>query len=738
MASDTRDKRIMKWQVDFDSFFNVFNTFVIDGNIDDIQPVIDPTDNSVSYSRIGEYFITKLYEQRENDKKCVIIYDPTESDDKRFNIASRFTETLKMPEDGSEPEEGEREFERTYDDKLAQHFWEILHEDSLEERMIGHNAGGPSLDVARIHYAVTENGRMTENELLDKFKSFWDIINMNGGTETTGYVFVIKMTSRLLSREGSSNGLGQDELLLFRQLLNLSQSIVRNSEHKLIILANKSTDLPMWFVDETVNPFIKKITIEKPSEENKKAFFNTLIEEVSFGEEFNRKYETAIALREGEKVNDAGETPAEQKIKRKFLAYTNDFSMKMLEYYQKFLEEGNVIDSPDKIGYSVSSFKAGSLENPWENEEKVRNILDITETVKKKIKGQDHALETVKSILTRAAIGLGRADNPNAPRVILFLAGPTGTGKTEVCKQLAEAIFGSEDRMVRFDMSEYGQEHSDQKLFGAPPGYVGYEEGGKLTNAMKREPFSLVLFDEIEKAHGSIMDKFLQILSDGRLTDGKGETVSFTDAIIAFTSNAGVTSPTPKTAQEIEDIQKKMGGEPQPEREINMRTVCEMEAAGESEDEIYNAVREYFRYNIKHYFCCTLNRPELYGRIEDALVYYNYIGKDSVGGICRGKFKVVCEAAKDKYHFTDIDYSAVEARIVEYCQTEHVRSMGARGIGKAVNTLFEGSLSAFISPYIIGKNGRSISELAGRRAVCRVKDGVEGLITVNDLEWSIV
>ena len=735
------DRRKMKWQIDFENFFNVFNTFIVDGNIDDIQPLVDADTDSVEYVRLTDYFVSTLHERRATDKKCVIVYDPTESDDKRFTISMPFEEREKENEDGSVSDNPDDiEYERVYEDKLAQHFWDILHEEEIEEQMIGHNAGGASLDMARIHYAVTENGRMTHNELLSKFRNFWDMLNMEGGARTTGYVFVIKMTSRLLTREGSSNGLGADELLLFRQLLNISQSIVRNPEHKLIILANKTTDLPMWFTDESVNPFIKKLTIEKPSENNKKAFFDMMIDEVSFGEEFNRKYREAIALKPGETLNPGEtETPAEKKIKRKFLAYTNDFSMKMLEYYQSYLQQGHEVESPDKLGYSVASFKAGTLENPWEREDKIRDILNITEVVSKKIKGQDQALESVQNILTRAAIGLGRIDNPNAPRVVLFLAGPTGTGKTEICKQLAEAIFGSEERIVRFDMSEYGQDHSDQKLFGAPPGYVGYEEGGKLTNAIKKEPFSLVLFDEIEKAHGSIMDKFLQILSDGRLTDGHGETVSFTDAIIAFTSNAGVTSPTPKNEYEALDIEKKMGGEKKPEREMNMQAVIAMEQEGATPDEIYEEVRKYFRYNVKHYFCCTLNRPELYGRIEDSLVYYNYIGKAAVGVICKAKMKSLIEAVKDKYKLTGVTYSdEVMEKIVEYCQTEHVRSMGARGIGKAVNMVFEGSLANYLKPFVTYRDNHSPAELEGAALHCEVAAEQDGLITANGLAWSVV
>ena len=163
MASN-RDERRMKWQIDFDEFFNVFSTFIIDGNIDDIQPVVD-ANGSVSYVRIGDYFVNTLYEMRDTDKKCVVIYDPTESDDKKFTISCPFTETLKENSENSDNPD-EQEYDREYSDKLAQHFWEILHEDAIEEQMIGHNAGGPSLDMARIHYAVTENGRMTENELI--------------------------------------------------------------------------------------------------------------------------------------------------------------------------------------------------------------------------------------------------------------------------------------------------------------------------------------------------------------------------------------------------------------------------------------------------------------------------------------------------------------------------------------------------------------------------------------------
>jgi ATP-dependent Clp protease ATP-binding subunit ClpA len=173
-----------------------------------------------------------------------------------------------------------------------------------------------------------------------------------------------------------------------------------------------------------------------------------------------------------------------------------------------------------------------------------------------RIKGQDHALTKAIQVLARAAAGLsggaGAADSK--PRGILFLAGPTGTGKTELAKTLTQIVFSDERRMIRFDMSEFAAAHADQRLFGAPPGYVGYESGGELTNAVREHPFSILLFDEIEKAHPDILDKFLQILEDGRLTDSHGDTVYFGGTFIIFTSNLGMSSRDEKTGEILADI----------------------------------------------------------------------------------------------------------------------------------------------------------------------------------------
>ena len=169
-------------------------------------------------------------------------------------------------------------------------------------------------------------------------------------------------------------------------------------------------------------------------------------------------------------------------------------------------------------------------------EKEQTQLKNLAEDLKKQVIGQDNAVEKVAKAIRRNRIGLGKQNRPIGS--FLFV-GPTGVGKTELAKQLAEELFGSTDAMIRFDMSEYMEKHSIAKLIGSPPGYVGYEEAGQLTEKVRRNPYSLILLDEIEKAHPDVMHMFLQILDDGRLTDAKGRTVSFKDTIIIMTSNAG-------------------------------------------------------------------------------------------------------------------------------------------------------------------------------------------------------
>ncbi len=198
---------------------------------------------------------------------------------------------------------------------------------------------------------------------------------------------------------------------------------------------------------------------------------------------------------------------------------------------------------PANIDEAVRSHLLGVVDSPWHDPLLLTRVRGAANSIEQRVLGQEHAVGRAVNILLRSALGLTGAHQGSrrsgGPQGILFFAGPTGVGKTELAKALAEVLFGAEDAYIRFDMSEFSAEHSEARLIGAPPGYIGHAAGGELTNAVRERPFSVLLFDEIEKAHPRILDKFLQILDDGRLTDGSGSTVYFSESLIIFTSNLG-------------------------------------------------------------------------------------------------------------------------------------------------------------------------------------------------------
>lgn len=296
------------------------------------------------------------------------------------------------------------------------------------------------------------------------------------------------------------------------------------------------------------------------------------------------------------------------------------------------------------INNLVSLYKFGKRQSPWEqlNHQKLEAIK---ETLGYRVKGQEHAIEAVYKVLIRAYTGLSglqHSSKAKTPKGALFFVGPTGVGKTELAKSLAQFLFGDEDACIRFDMSEFNHEHADQRLVGAPPGYVGFEQGGQLTNAVKARPFSLLLFDEIEKAHPRILDKFLQILEDGRLTDGKGETVSFSDTFIVFTSNIGASEILPSTVEQVHE-------------------------------EFKTAVQNHFRNELK--------RPELLGRIGEAnIIPFNFMQNDEIlKEIARAKLRPLETRLKEKWQIKALvfeDENKALQTIVNSVNKQH----GGRGI----------------------------------------------------------
>jgi ATP-dependent Clp protease ATP-binding subunit ClpA len=238
-------------------------------------------------------------------------------------------------------------------------------------------------------------------------------------------------------------------------------------------------------------------------------------------------------------------------------------------------------------------------EDPWRKIDRAK-ISGAEEFVRRRVKGQAHAITHMLDVVKRAVTGIGQSPRGGRPRGVAFLAGPTGVGKTELAKTITSLLFGDESAYIRFDMSEFSAEHADQRLIGAPPGYIGYDVGGELTNAIRERPFSVVLFDEIEKAHPRILDKFLQVLDDGVLTSGRGDRVYFSEAFIVFTSNLGVYSDGP-AGERVQNV---------------------------SPSEPFELVKTKVRAGIEDHFKSVLNRPEILNRIGENIIVFDFIRDD--------------------------------------------------------------------------------------------------------------
>ena len=220
-------------------------------------------------------------------------------------------------------------------------------------------------------------------------------------------------------------------------------------------------------------------------------------------------------------------------------------------------------------------------------EEETSRLLRMEDELHKRIIGQDQAVKAVSQAIRRTRAGL---KDPKRPSGSFIFAGPSGVGKTELTKALAEFLFGDEDALIQVDMGEFHDRYTASRLFGAPPGYVGYEEGGQLTEKVRRKPFSVVLFDEIEKAHPDIYNTLLQVLEDGRLTDGQGRTVDFKNTVIVFTSNLGT-----------QDISKAVG----------------MGFSQGGDESNYERMKSKVNDELKRHF-----RPEFLNRIDDVVVFH--------------------------------------------------------------------------------------------------------------------
>ena len=262
-------------------------------------------------------------------------------------------------------------------------------------------------------------------------------------------------------------------------------------------------------------------------------------------------------------------------------------------------------------------------------------LLKMEDTLHERIIGQKHAVVAVSKAIRRARVGLR---NPNRPIASFIFAGPTGVGKTELTKTLSDYMFGSEESMIRLDMSEYMEKHTVAKLIGSPPGYVGYNEGGQLTEAVRSKPYSVVLFDEVEKAHPDVFNLLLQILDDGRLTDSRGRVIDFTNTLIIMTTNLGA-----------KIIERESGIKPKSEQgeggfKITPDAVIGWQPAPEpiKDPEIFERVTKLVNDELKNFF-----RPEFLNRIDEIIVF-NHLTRIDIWEICELMIKSVQNRLKEK------------------------------------------------------------------------------------------
>ncbi|MGH9128246.1 MAG: AAA family ATPase [Acidimicrobiales bacterium] len=348
----------------------------------------------------------------------------------------------------------------------------------------------------------------------------------------------------------------------------------------------------------------------------------------------------------------------------------------------------------DQIEDAVRCYRVGMLDNPWKRPKVRERIAGGQEMLCRRVRGQERAVARITDILARSTLGLTGAHasgHAARPRGIVFFAGPTGVGKTELAKAVTELVFGDEEAYTRFDMSEFSAEHSDARLVGAPPGYVGHDAGGELTNAVRQRPFSLVLFDEVEKAHPRILDKFLQILEDGRLTDAMGRTVHFSETILVFTSNLGIY---------VEDDRGR--------RVLNCHPAM---PTAELEGRVLDAIRRHFTE--------TLNRPELLNRIGDNIVVFDFI-RQAVADELVDMFTTNILRRVKKEVGTEVTLDDEVAALYHDRATADL-SFGGRGIG------------AFLETALVNPLARALFETgSGVGAQCKVVKA-----TCEGGEWAV-
>lgn len=406
-------------------------------------------------------------------------------------------------------------------------------------------------------------------------------------------------------------------------------------------------DKKIIFISEELGDFPEKLTVNNPY---------TTVLYVDYPEEDERR-EYLKNYPEITKIltdNDNEEARENLEI---FVKLTTRRKLKDLENILKKSEELKESKEKKSIKDIINYYDFGKKESPWTKLKK-SVIQNLEKKLKERVRGQDEAIDFVKKVVYRANLNLNgiMQKYSTKPMGVMFFTGPSGVGKTELAKALTECIFGDESAFKRFDMSEYKSEESINKLIGSDPGYVGYNEGGQLTNWVMQNPYSVILFDEIDKANVKIWDTFLQILEDGRLTDNKGNTVYFSESIIIFTSNIG-------------------------NKEYN--------------DEVTNP-KEHYLNALNKYFEEKVGRVEILNRFGENKIVFNHIGEEVFKEIVENKLDLTVRNIERKMPNIKFKFeNREEVKELIFSRMGDSKKFGARLVNSLLENLFINEFATF-------------------------------------------
>ncbi|MBB3138150.1 ATP-dependent Clp protease ATP-binding subunit ClpA [Rhizobium pisi] len=495
---------------------------------------------------------------------------------------------------------------------------------------------------AELAQVMMRNGLGSENPKTMGLEMLGQLLGSFTAATGEPAALIVDFASRLVNR---SDALTIAEHTLFTQaqiLCHAAKSRPAGPDRKpfynsIIWIVERDSDLPDWLTVD--NPKLRTIPVAVPDSLTRKSLSQTLLKSLPAAQQASEGQlaqwaETFVNLTEGLLLSD------------------------MNSIAQLGRNEGL---KASEIADAVRRYKVGVTDDPWRKIDRTK-IAGAEEFIRSRVKGQDHAAMHMLDIVKRAVTGVGRSSTNGRPRGVAFLAGPTGVGKTELAKTITSLLFGDESAYIRFDMSEFSAEHADQRLIGAPPGYVGYDAGGELTNAIREKPFSVVLFDEIEKAHPRILDKFLQVLDDGVLTSGRGDRVYFSEAIILFTSNLGIYR-TDASGARIQNV---------------------------SSDETHEVVTAKVREEIDRHFKLTLNRPEILNRIGENVIVFDFIRPQIADAIFDGMVANLLESTRSIGFDISITDKA-KTVLKEMCLRD--LSNGGRGVRNMVEAHLANPLS---------------------------------------------